>query len=110
MRMEAQSKYLQSILERAEAAFGCKATNLAELKSVRSEVDDLVSDVSNECLVSSFGKFPTVSYPSLSHINTSKRSHQEDESEGSNLRTDEMLIAMPMNVQSHLSWKDHSHC
>jgi hypothetical protein len=66
MRIEAQSKYLQLILERAEASLACQTITQAELKSVRSDVDDLVLDVRNECFVSSFRKLPITPYPALS--------------------------------------------
>ena len=92
MRIEAQSKYLQSILERAEAAFACQATTLAELKNVRSEVDDLVSDVHNE------------SYPALPHLNTTPKSGCE-ESHGVFI---ERELANPKQSLSHFAMTESS--
>eukprot|EP00250_Pteridium_aquilinum_P001383 c11584_g1_i1 orf=140-1198(+) len=63
MRIEAQSRYLQSILEKAEEAFACQATAPAEFKTVRAELADLVSNVTNECEISPYGAFPLSSSP-----------------------------------------------
>lgn len=65
MRIEAQSRYLQSILEKAEAAFAYQATATAELNTVRAELADLVSNVTNECEISPYGAFPLLSAPSV---------------------------------------------
>ncbi|KAI5067899.1 hypothetical protein GOP47_0016244 [Adiantum capillus-veneris] len=61
MRIEAQSRYLQSILEKAEAAFAYEATASAELKTVRAELADLASNVTNECEIAPYGAFPLLS-------------------------------------------------
>ncbi|MCO5610785.1 hypothetical protein L7F22_065026 [Adiantum nelumboides] len=63
MRIEAQSRYLQSILEKAEAAFAYQSTATAELKTVRAELADLVSNVTNECEIAPYGAFPLLSAP-----------------------------------------------
>lgn len=65
MRMEVQSRYLQSILEKAEEALACQATAPAEFKTVRAELADLVSNVTNDCEISPYGAFPLSSSPML---------------------------------------------
>ncbi|KAH7427954.1 hypothetical protein KP509_10G068700 [Ceratopteris richardii] len=92
MRIEAQSRYLQSILERAEAAFAYQATATAELKTVREELADLVSHVTNECEIAPYGAFPLLSSPSAlsQQLETACISGRGDNAMSTNMQTKSM--------------------
>lgn len=92
MRIEAQSRYLQSILEKAKELFTCQATAPAGLKTVRAELADLVSNVTNECLISSFGAFPMSSPPALPRLETACKGGSEE----SNAMAKRMELTDPM--------------
>eukprot|EP00249_Psilotum_nudum_P019873 c27455_g4_i1 orf=733-1758(+) len=61
-RIEAQGKYLQSILEKAQATLASQATASAGLESARAELADLASNVTNDCLNSSFSSLAIPPY------------------------------------------------
>lgn len=78
MRIEAQSRYLQTILEKAEEAFACQATAPARLEMASAELTDLVSNAENEYLIPSLGAFPLSSLPGLPWLETAQKSGGEE--------------------------------
>lgn len=50
MRIEAQGKYLQSVLEKAQATLGKQNSGFAGLEAAKVQFTELVSKFSNECL------------------------------------------------------------
>ncbi|XP_020582975.1 myb-related protein 2-like [Phalaenopsis equestris] len=52
--MEVQGKYLQSVLEKAQEAFGKQNSGSAGLEASRTQLSELISKVSNECFTSTF--------------------------------------------------------
>lgn len=66
LRIEAQGKYLQSILEKACKALRDQAAATAGLEAAREELSDLHIKVSNDC--QGMNQLETVKIPSLSDI------------------------------------------
>uniref|UniRef100_A0A1D1Z681 Myb family transcription factor APL n=1 Tax=Anthurium amnicola TaxID=1678845 RepID=A0A1D1Z681_9ARAE len=54
VRIEAQGKYLQSVLEKAQETLGKQNFGSAGLEAAKVQLSELVSEVSNECLSSTF--------------------------------------------------------
>lgn len=54
LRIEAQGKYLQSVLEKAQETLGKQNLGSAGLDAAKVQLSELVSEVSNECLNSQF--------------------------------------------------------
>ncbi|CAA6656991.1 unnamed protein product [Spirodela intermedia] len=50
LRIEAQGKYLQSVLEKAQETLGKQNIGPAGLDAAKAQVSELVSEVSNECI------------------------------------------------------------
>lgn len=66
LRIEAQGKYLQSILDKACNALNDQAAEFAALEATREELSALAIKVSNDCLV--LAPLETTKIPSLSEI------------------------------------------
>ncbi|KAI7729231.1 hypothetical protein M8C21_004718 [Ambrosia artemisiifolia] len=54
LRIEAQGKYLQSVLEKAQETFGRQNLGTVELEAAKVQLSELVSKVSTHCLNSAF--------------------------------------------------------
>lgn len=54
MRIEAQGKYLQSVLEKAQESIGRQNTGTLGLEAAKVQLSELVSQVSNQCINSAF--------------------------------------------------------
>lgn len=54
LRIEAQGKYLQSVLEKAQETLGKQNLGPAGLEAAKVQLSELVSKVSNECLNTAF--------------------------------------------------------
>ncbi|XP_020246410.1 myb-related protein 2-like [Asparagus officinalis] len=54
LRIEAQGKYLQSVLEKAQETLGKQNLGSAGLEAAKVQLSELVSKVSNECFSSAF--------------------------------------------------------
>ena len=66
LRIEAQGKYLQSILEKACKALNDQAAATAGLEAAREELSELAIKVSNEC--QGLAPLETIKVPSLCDI------------------------------------------
>lgn len=56
LRIEAQGKYLQSVLEKAQETLGRQNIGTVGLEAAKMQLSDLVSKVSNQCLNSGFSE------------------------------------------------------
>ncbi|XP_072996800.1 myb-related protein 2-like isoform X1 [Typha latifolia] len=61
LRIEAQGKYLQTVLEKAEETLGKQNVGSAGLEATKVKLSELVSKVSNECLSSAFSDLKEIS-------------------------------------------------
>lgn len=68
LRIEAQGKYLQSVLEKAQETLGKQDLGPAGLEAAKVQLSELVSKVSNECFSSAFPGIEEIS--SLNSIQT----------------------------------------
>jgi hypothetical protein len=72
VRIEAQGRYLQSILEKAQKTLAGQVVESDGLEEARAELSNLATRVSNECFNTSFLRAPNVCRnPNLSSIITS---------------------------------------
>ncbi|KAG6403843.1 hypothetical protein SASPL_136076 [Salvia splendens] len=61
MRIEAQGKYLQSVLEKAQESLGRQNVGTLGLEAAKVQLSELVSQVSNQCLNSTFSRINDLS-------------------------------------------------
>lgn len=61
LRIEAQGKYLQSVLEKAQETLGKQNMGTAGLEAAKVQLSELVSKVSNECFRSEFPGMENIS-------------------------------------------------
>ncbi|KAG6412177.1 hypothetical protein SASPL_124847 [Salvia splendens] len=61
MRIEAQGKYLQSVLEKAQESLGRQNAGTLGLEAAKVQLSELVSQVSNQCLNSTFSRINDLS-------------------------------------------------
>ncbi|PIN25680.1 hypothetical protein CDL12_01559 [Handroanthus impetiginosus] len=61
LRIEAQGKYLQSVLEKAEETLGGQNLGTIGLEAAKIQLSDLVSKVSTQCLNSTFSEMKQLS-------------------------------------------------
>ncbi|RWR79910.1 myb-related protein 2 [Cinnamomum micranthum f. kanehirae] len=61
LRIEAQGKYLQSVLEKAQETLGRQNLGSTGLEAAKVQLSELVSRVSNECLNSAFSELKDIS-------------------------------------------------
>ncbi|XP_077230945.1 myb-related protein 2-like isoform X2 [Tasmannia lanceolata] len=60
LRIEAQGKYLQSVLEKAQETLGRQNLGSVGLETTKVQLSELVSKVSTECLNSAFSEMPSL--------------------------------------------------
>ncbi|CAN4109513.1 unnamed protein product [Withania somnifera] len=61
LRIEAQGKYLQAVLEKAQETLGTQNLGTIGLEAAKVQLSDLVSKVSNQCLNSAFSDMQALS-------------------------------------------------
>ncbi|XP_009770706.1 myb-related protein 2 isoform X3 [Nicotiana tabacum] len=61
LRIEAQGKYLQAVLEKAQETLGTQNLGTIGLEAAKDQLSDLVSKVSNQCLNSAFSEIKELS-------------------------------------------------
>ncbi|RRT46199.1 hypothetical protein B296_00025824 [Ensete ventricosum] len=72
LRIEAQGKYLQSVLEKAQETLGKQNLGSPGLEAAKVQLSELVSKVSNECFSNSFPGLEEIPNPNTLQVNPSQ--------------------------------------
>ncbi|CAN4118823.1 unnamed protein product [Withania somnifera] len=73
LRIEAQGKYLQAVLEKARETLGTQNLGIIGLEAAKVQLSDLVSKVSNQCLNSAFSDMQELSGFHTPHTQATQR-------------------------------------
>ncbi|RWV81331.1 hypothetical protein BHE74_00048740 [Ensete ventricosum] len=72
LRIEAQGKYLQSVLEKAQETLGKQNLGSPGLDAAKVQLSELVSKVSNECFSNAFPGLEEIPNPNTLQVNPSQ--------------------------------------
>ncbi|XP_059296927.1 myb-related protein 2-like isoform X3 [Lycium ferocissimum] len=114
LRIEAQGKYLQSVLEKAQETLGRQNMETVGLEAVKVQLSEFVSKASNQCLDSAF---PDIKELSGFHSQQTQATHPADRSiescltsrEGSlrdNAMQDNQIGLRPFDFKPSVEFKD----
>lgn len=104
LRLEAQGKYLQDVLEKAHDSLGRDNSGTSGLEAAKVELSDLVCQVSTQCLNSAFSGMKQLSDLCLKQAKTAQPTDCSVDScltscEGTNTMREQELYQNPMGLK-----------